>query len=141
MSSSAGQHAAPLVLGLGARRGLDAEHLHHRIDMVLDAIGIEPEAVHVLATLQARAAEPGIQAVVLRRRWHLVSFPSARLAQVAVPTPSATVRRASGTPSVAEAAALLAAAELGQHGWCGVELVIAKQTAVEVTIAVASSDP
>jgi cobalt-precorrin 5A hydrolase/precorrin-3B C17-methyltransferase len=58
------------------------------------------------------------------------AFSSAELAAVAVPSPSPAVEAAVGTPSVAEAAALLAAGP-------GAELVVPKQTGEQATVAVA----
>src|SRR5205823_6364427 len=60
----------------------------------------------------------------------LRTFSADALAAVAVPTPSPVVECAVGTPSVAEAAALLAAGP-------GSELVVSKVTGAHATVAVA----
>ncbi len=60
----------------------------------------------------------------------LLSFPASALAAVDVPTPSGAVAEAVGTPSVAEAAALLAAGP-------GARLVVAKHKGSTATAAVA----
>ena len=61
------------------------------------------------------------------------------LAAVAVPNPSEVVRAEVGTPSVAEAAALHAAAELA--GGAPVELVVEKMKGDDVTVAAARIRP
>jgi cobalamin biosynthesis protein CbiG len=81
-----------------------------------------------LATLDARATEPGVVEAATRRGWPLTGHPAAVLAAVAVPTPSEGVAAAIGTPSVAEAAALLG----------GGSLVVRKTVHGRVTVAVAS---
>ena len=59
--------------------------------------------------MDLKADEAGLLAAVRARDWPLAVFPAAALAAVPVPNPSEVVRAAAGTPSVAEAAALLAA--------------------------------
>jgi histidinol-phosphate aminotransferase len=82
-----------------------------------------------LATLDARAAEPGLVAAAAARGWPLTGHPAAVLAGVAVPSPSDRVAAAVGTPSVAEAAALLG----------GARLLVGKTVHGRVTVAVAGS--
>ncbi|WP_102923832.1 cobalamin biosynthesis protein [Streptomyces noursei] len=79
------------------------------IGAALAAAGRAPAALAGLATVDAKAAEPGLVAAARELGVPLWSFPAAELAAVPVPAPSAAVRAVAGTPSVAEAAALLAA--------------------------------
>src|SRR5258707_13388269 len=65
-----------------------------------------------MATLDAKASEPGSVSAARRRGWPVVSYPAGRLAEIAVPHPSAEVAAAVGTPSVAEAAALASGGQL-----------------------------
>jgi len=58
---------------------------------------------------------------------------------VAVPNPSPVVQRETGTPSVAEAAALYAATEMAQGR--AVELVVPKAKSDNVTVAAARIRP
>ena len=95
-----------LAVGVGASRGVSAAEVLSLIDMVLDGAGVSPLSVAALATVDAKADEPGIIEAAARRGWPLVSYPAAVLAAVVVPTPSAAALAAVGTPSVAEAAAL-----------------------------------
>ena len=61
------------------------------------------------------------------------------LSTVAVPNPSPVVERETGTPSVAEAAALHAAAEMADGR--AVELVVPKAKSDNVTVAAARIRP
>ena len=95
-----------LAVGVGASRGVSAAEVLSLIDTVLDGAGVSPLSVAALATVDAKAGEPGIVEAAARRGWPLVSYPAAVLAAVVVPNPSAAALAAVGTPSVAEAAAL-----------------------------------
>lgn len=91
--------------------------------------GDEPLAmasVAEVATIDRRSASPAIVALGLPVR----SFGAAQLAEVAVPSPSSVVAAAVGTPSVCEAAALLASGPGGT-------LVVPKQRAAHCTVAIA----
>ena len=61
------------------------------------------------ASITLKAKEPGLLALVAERGWPMRFYTPAELAAVPVPNPSETVLRYTGTPSVSEAAALLAA--------------------------------
>ena len=100
-----------LVLGLGCRKGLPPGELARLAESFLEqqAGGIRPEQIACLASCALKRDEPALAA--LARRWDvpLRFFAAAELAAVPVPTPSEAVRERAGTPSVCEAAALLAA--------------------------------
>ncbi|MGY1855201.1 Rv2231c family pyridoxal phosphate-dependent protein CobC [Modestobacter sp. SYSU DS0290] len=115
-----------ITVGLGARSGVTADEVLAAVDAVLP-----PDAGPVvLATLDARAAEPGLREAAARRGWPLTGHPASALAAVPVPAPSARVAAAVGTGSVAEAAALLG----------GGRLVVGKTVHGRVTVAVATGD-
>ena len=65
--------------------------------------------VAVLASIEAKADEAAFLQLAAQHGWPLQWYSAAQLAAVPVPNPSATVQRYMGTPSVSEAAALLAA--------------------------------
>jgi cobalt-precorrin 5A hydrolase len=65
--------------------------------------------VAVLASIEAKADEAAFLQLAQQHGLPLQWFTAAQLAAVPVPNPSATVQRYMGTPSVSEAAALLAA--------------------------------
>jgi cobalt-precorrin 5A hydrolase / precorrin-3B C17-methyltransferase len=120
-----------LVVGVGASRGVSTDEVLSLIDAVLDGAGVSPLSVAALATVDAKADEPGITQAAARRGWPLVSYPAVVLAAVVVPNPSAAALAAVGTPSVAEAAALT-------HGDV---LVAGKHKSAMATVAVARIRP
>lgn len=112
------------VVGIGAAAGIGVDEVLAAVDAVLP-----PGAVGVrLATLDTRAAEAGVVAAAASRNWPLTGYPAAELARVPVPSPSDRVAARVGTPSVAEAAALLG----------GGTLLVPKTVHGRVTVAVAS---
>lgn len=121
-----------LVLGVGASSGVTAVEVLALIDRVLEGAGLALGSVSALASADAKAQEPGIVEAAARRGWPIVTFSSAELAAVDVPNPSAAPEKAIGTPSVAEAAALLAS---------GGELVVEKTKSAMATCAVARRRP
>jgi cobalt-precorrin 5A hydrolase/precorrin-3B C17-methyltransferase len=123
-----------LVIGLGSSRGVPPEEVDALIDQALATANLSPASVHTVATVDLKQDEPGLLAAVAQRGWPLAFFSAADLAEVNVPNPSETVRAAVGTPSVAEAAALLAA---GQSA----TLVVPKQTSPQATVAIARRTP
>ncbi|WP_084316735.1 precorrin-3B C(17)-methyltransferase [Actinospica robiniae] len=94
-----------LVVGVGASRGVSADEVLETVDAALGRGGLDPRDVRALATVDLKADETGILAAARLRAWPLLVHPAAELADVEVPNPSAVVRAAAGTPSVAEAAA------------------------------------
>ena len=118
------------MVGVGGRRGVAAGGLDPLIESGLAAAGVPARDVAALATLDRRAAEPGVREVAARRGWTVVAFPAAALDSVPVPTPDPRVRAAVGTAGVAEAAALLAAGP-------GAVLVVPKTAGRSATVAIA----
>jgi cobalamin biosynthesis protein CbiG len=112
------------TVGVGAVAGVTAEEVLAAIDAVLPAGAADVR----LATLDLRAAEPGIVSAATRRGWPVTAHAAAELAEVAVPSPSGRVAALVGTPSVAEAAALLG----------GGSLVVGKTVVGRVTVAVSA---
>lgn len=98
-----------VVLGIGCDRGVAEETLAHAVSQALARLGLTPQAVSALASIEAKRDEPGLLALAQRHAWPLYFFSASRLAAVEVPNPSAVVHRHLGTPAVAEAAALVAA--------------------------------
>jgi cobalt-precorrin 5A hydrolase / cobalt-factor III methyltransferase / precorrin-3B C17-methyltransferase len=95
-----------LIVGMGASRGVPALEAGQLIDETLADLGVSPLSVRYIATADVKSDEQGLQAAAAERGWHIVTYPADRLSAVPVPNPSEVVRRAVGTPSVAEAAAL-----------------------------------
>ncbi|GAA3171701.1 MULTISPECIES: cobalamin biosynthesis protein [Streptomyces] len=96
-----------VYVGVGARRGVAADEV---LALVRGALAEAGGTVAALATAEAKAAEPGLVGAARRLGVALHTFSARELSAVPVPGGgSAVARDAVGTPSVAEAAALLAA--------------------------------
>lgn len=98
-----------IALGLGCDRGTPAATLARAVAEALAAAGAALEDVAAVASIDLKADEPAMAELARRHGWAIRFYPAAELAVVEVPNPSETVRRYTGTPSVSEAAALLAA--------------------------------
>ena len=98
-----------LALGLGCDRGTPAATIRQAIDEALARAGAMLADVEAVASIDLKADEAGLLEVARACGWTLRFYAAAELAQVTVPNPSETVRKHTGTPSVSEAAALLAA--------------------------------
>ncbi|MGW0511468.1 precorrin-3B C(17)-methyltransferase [Streptomyces olivaceoviridis] len=101
-----------LVVGVGASKGAPAEEVLGLVEEALREAGLSPRSVAELATVDAKAEEPGIVAAAERLGVPLVTYSAGELAAVEVPNPSDAPLAAVGTPSVAEAAALVRGGEL-----------------------------
>ncbi|MBP2325471.1 cobalt-precorrin 5A hydrolase/precorrin-3B C17-methyltransferase [Kibdelosporangium banguiense] len=132
-----------LVVGVGSSKGVTHEAVTAALELLESEHELDPRAVRSFATIDIKAREPGIQeAVEDWGFWHgesdgsmppLAVHTADALACVDVPNPAAGVQAEVGTPSVAEAAALLTARELGDQ----VELAAPKTSAGNVTVAAA----
>jgi len=120
-----------LVLGMGASRGAGVDELEALADRALADAGLSAASVCAVGTADAKADEVGLLELCARRGWPLTTYASEVLAAVDVPNPSASPQTAIGTPSVAEAAALL----------LGDELVVPKTKSAMGTVAVARRRP
>lgn len=99
----------PIAVGLGCDRGTPLVTVLHTLDAALAQAGLARAQVRTLATIEAKRHELAFLQLAAQGGWPLQFFSAAELAAVPVLNPSATVLRHMGTPSVAEAAALLAA--------------------------------
>ncbi|HEX8769610.1 MAG TPA: precorrin-3B C(17)-methyltransferase, partial [Acidimicrobiales bacterium] len=119
-------HPPSLVAGVGASTGAPPSEIAALIHRTLAGAGLARDSVAEIATLDRKLREPAIVAMGLPIR----AFSADDLARVGVPSPSSVVEAAVGTPSVCEAAALLAAGE-------GAELIVGKQRSAHGTVAIA----
>jgi cobalt-precorrin 5A hydrolase len=97
-----------LALGLGCDRGTLAATIAQAINEALDSCGAAIGDVARVASIDLKADEAGLLEVARDKGWTIRFYAAAELAAVDVPNPSETVRQHTGTPSVSEAAALLA---------------------------------
>jgi len=102
-----------ILIGVGSSTGADTGALWELVTDSLAGAGVDAAAVAAVATLDRKADEPAIVAVAGRLDVPVLTFVAGDLAEVVaaghVPNPSEVVAAAVGTPSVAEAAALLGA--------------------------------
>ncbi len=97
-----------LVVGVGASTGVAYDELHETLRTALDAVGLPRAHVVAVASSTAKSDEPAIRALADELGAAMLWLPPERLAATRVPNPSERVRALTGTPSVAEAAALAA---------------------------------
>ncbi|WP_245713033.1 precorrin-3B C(17)-methyltransferase [Micromonospora nigra] len=121
-----------LVAGVGASRGVPAAEVRDLLHRVLADANLSPASLRHLASADIKADEAGIVATADACGVPLVTYPAAELAAVDVPHPSEVVRAAVGTPSVAEAAALLGG---------DAALLVPKTATAMATVAVARHAP
>jgi len=99
----------PIALGLGCDRGTPATTLVWAVIDALASCGATLADVAAVASIDLKANESGLLELARWQGWTIRFYAAAELAVVPVPHPSETVRKYTGTPSVSEAAALLAA--------------------------------
>lgn len=119
-------HPPSLVVGIGASSGAPAKDISALLSSALQQANLDMASVAEVATVDLKANEQGIVALGLPMR----TFSAEMLKTVDVPTPSAEVAKAIGTPSVAEAACILAAGP-------GAELLVHKHKSATATVAIA----
>ncbi len=101
-----------LVVGVGASKGAPVDEVLALVQGALADAGLSVASVAALATVDAKAGEPGIVGAAERLGVPVVTYSAEELAVVDVPNPSDAPLAAVGTPSVAEAAALVGGGEL-----------------------------
>ena len=99
-----------IVLGLGCDRGVPEAAMFEAVETTLKEAGLSLRCVRNVATIDIKGNEPAILSLCERRNWPLVTFTRDELnetfAKVAVPNPSAVVKKYTGTPGVSEPSAL-----------------------------------
>ncbi|MFF5493257.1 precorrin-3B C(17)-methyltransferase [Streptomyces aquilus] len=101
-----------LVVGVGASKGAPVDEVLGLVRDALRDAGLAEASLAELSTVDAKAEEPGIVEAARALGVPLVTHSAADLAAVEVPNPSDAPLAAVGTPSVAEAAALVHGGEL-----------------------------
>ncbi|MEO5606937.1 MAG: cobalamin biosynthesis protein [Polaromonas sp.] len=122
MNSTSG----PVAVGLGCDRGTPLATLQQALDEALALAGARLDDVAAAGSIDLKADEPGLLALAAQHGWTLNFYAPAALAAVPVPNPSETVRKYTGSPSVSEAAALLAAAAVAGHALAATALLVEK---------------
>ena len=130
-----------LALGLGCDRGTPEATLRQAIDQALAQAGATRADVAAVASITLKADETGLLALCRTEGWTPVFHAPDVLARVAVPNPSETVRRHTGTPSVSEAAALLVAGARGSEALLLEKLRVKGADGRNATVSVAWAEP
>lgn len=103
---------AGLVVGVGACRDTPVDEVAELVADALRDAGLRAADVVAFATVDVKADEAGIVGAAARFGVPVLSYGAEALARVAVPHPSARAAAVIGTPSVAEAAALVGGGSL-----------------------------
>ena len=98
-----------IALGLGCDRDTPLSTVKEAIDQALVLCHAHMNDVQAVGSIDLKADEPALQQLAEQQGWTIHFYTAQELAEVDVPNPSETVRKHTGTPSVSEAAALLAA--------------------------------
>ncbi|MBF0357080.1 MAG: cobalamin biosynthesis protein [Magnetococcales bacterium] len=99
----------PLSIGIGCDRNTPLNSVKTALKQALADHYLDIEDIVSLATIDIKSDEAALLSLSKELKIQLTLYPAAKLAQVTTPNPSEVVRRYTGTPSVSEAAALLAA--------------------------------
>lgn len=119
--------AINLAIGLGCDRGTPLATLEQAVAEALALANTSIGHVVAAASITLKADEPALLALAALHGWAMIFYTPEQLAVVPVPHPSETVRRFTGTPSVSEAAALLAASTMNMNSVpCSTALVVEK---------------
>jgi cobalt-precorrin 5A hydrolase len=98
-----------VALGIGCDRDTPFDTIARAVDDALKQAGVKMSDVCAAASIDLKADEPGLLQLAAARGWLMKFYPAAELSEIPIPNPSEVVRKYTGTPSVSEAAALLAA--------------------------------
>jgi len=133
-------HPRVLWLGIGCERDTDKALIEYAIEKVAQENHLALGAIAGIATLDLKADEAGLLALTQEKDWPLKCFSPEALKTIEVPTPSNVVEKEVGTPSVAEAAAIVAA-EAQNLDCLRVKKQIVKKEGLKgaVTVAIAQS--
>lgn len=121
-------HPRVLWAGMGCRKGAPAAEIRELLESVFAGEGLALASLAGIASVADKAGEPGLLEAARELGVELRFFSREDLSRVAVPTPSALVRKHMGLEGVCEAAAMLAA-----DG----PLVVPKRKTRRATLAVA----
>ena len=115
------------VVGVGCRRGCEPATLQDSVETALAGLGLAPEAVATLATIDLKAAEPAVVELAAKHGWRLRTFSAQALAaQGGDFASSEFVRTHVGVDNVCERALAC----------CGAVRVLNKQAHQGTTVAV-----
>ncbi|MCM1521754.1 MAG: precorrin-4 C(11)-methyltransferase [Muribaculaceae bacterium] len=103
-------HPPVLNLGVGCRRGCDPAGVAPYIASAMEKEGLSPLSLRSINTVTLKKDEPLLHSLIdTWPRCEVNVYSADELSEVDVPNPSARVTEATGSPSVSEASAILAA--------------------------------
>lgn len=123
-------HASTLAVGVGCERGTEPREVEELIEETLRANGLSKNAIGCFASIDLKEDEPAINTIQNGMRVCFFTADELNRQSARIKNPSETVRHETGTPSVAEAAALAAA---GRDS----ELIVPKTKSRRATCAIA----
>jgi len=129
-------HPPVLWIGIGCERNTSKELIANSFNNLLESRNLSNYSIAGLATVDIKKDEKGILELAEEKNQPIKFFNKEDLSTIIVPNPSSVVEKEIGTPSVAEAACLLAA---GEESKLLEEKRIFKNQSGAVTIAVAES--
>ena len=115
-----------LIIGVGCSRGVGADEILGLLRSTLEETGLSHKSVAALASIDVKRDEAGLLEAADKLGVPVLFRPVGVLSAVEAPNPSAIVREAVGTPSVAEASVLAS----------GADLVVEKRKSKMATVAV-----
>jgi len=124
-----------IAAGVGFRREISADEIEEAVRIAFRVFGLALARLEIVATESGKAADPAFSEAARRLSVRLMSCSLEELERVAdrIITRSMAARKAKGVPSIAEAAALVAA---GRNG----RLLGARVTSGWATCAIAIGD-
>ncbi|MBE9233234.1 cobalamin biosynthesis protein [Cuspidothrix issatschenkoi LEGE 03284] len=134
-----------LWVGVGCQRGISQELIHTAIKQVFEEYQLIYTHIAGIATIDKKASEIALLEFCQLEKFIFKTFSPQLLNNVFIPNPNHNITKLMGTPSIAEASAIVAARETTSQEIKLSQLLVPKQilrlpeTAVSVTIAVAKS--
>jgi cobalt-precorrin 5A hydrolase len=116
-----------LWLGVGCKRGTSWQLIDWAIEQVFRENQLCQSAIAGIATIDIKASEVGLVELCNLNNLPLKTFSVQILRSVCVPNPATIINHKVDTPSVAEAAAILAASAFSNTETLGVRLLVPKQ--------------
>lgn len=118
-----------LHLGIGCRKGTDAETIGNTVDAVLETCNIDKRAVKSVASIDLKSEEEGLLSYCRENGWQVNFYSAEKLRSVQGEfTPSSFVQRVTGVDNVCERSAMINADRL----------IVQKTAANGVTVAIAA---
>jgi len=129
-------HPRVLWVGIGCERNTSRELIERAIDETCQTYHFATEAIAGIASIDLKSDERGMIEACEKRNLSFKTFSAEQLNQIEVPTPSDVVKKEVGTPSVAEAAAVLA----GQNLLVPKQIFKSNDGSGAVTVAIAQAE-